>query len=54
MSRGPVYWKPKYGTRSSRHRAWVKRQARTEAASRRAGRPFLRRLWQRLRAAVLR
>jgi hypothetical protein len=31
----PVYWKPKYGTRSSRHRAWVKRQARREAAAKR-------------------
>jgi hypothetical protein len=30
----PVYWKPKYGTRSSRHRAWVKREARREAAAR--------------------
>jgi hypothetical protein len=28
----PVYWKPKYGTRSSRHRAWVRRQQRREAA----------------------
>ncbi len=28
----PVYWKPKYGTRSSRHRAWVKQQAKREAA----------------------
>jgi len=27
----PVYWKPKYGTRSSRHRAWVKQEARREA-----------------------
>jgi hypothetical protein len=54
MSRGPVYWKPKYGTRSSRHRAWVKREARREAASRAAGPPLLRRLWQRLRSAPLR
>jgi hypothetical protein len=28
----PVYWRPKYGTRSSRHRAWVEKQARREAA----------------------
>jgi len=27
----PVYWKPKYGTRSTRHKAWVKQQARREA-----------------------
>jgi hypothetical protein len=31
----PVYWKPKYGTRSSRHRAWVRRQMRREAAIKR-------------------
>jgi hypothetical protein len=31
----PVYWKPKYGTRSSRHKAWVKREARREAAAKR-------------------
>jgi hypothetical protein len=29
----PVYWKPKYGTRSSRHRAWVKQEAKREAAA---------------------
>jgi hypothetical protein len=23
----PVYWKPKYGTRSMRHKTWVRRQA---------------------------
>jgi hypothetical protein len=28
----PVYWKPKYGTRSSRHKAWVRQQAKREAA----------------------
>jgi hypothetical protein len=28
----PVYWKPKYGTRSSRHRAWVKQEEKREAA----------------------
>ena len=27
----PVYWKPKYGTRSSRHRAWVKQEEKREA-----------------------
>jgi hypothetical protein len=27
----PVYWKPKYGTRSSRHRAWVKQEQKREA-----------------------
>jgi hypothetical protein len=29
----PVYWKPKYGTRSSRHRAWVKQESKREAAA---------------------
>jgi hypothetical protein len=29
----PIYWKPKYGTRSSRHRAFVKQQAKREAAA---------------------
>ena len=28
----PVYWKPKYGTRSSRHRAWVRQEKKREAA----------------------
>ena len=28
----PVYWKPKYGTRSSRHRAWVSQEKKREAA----------------------
>jgi hypothetical protein len=46
----PVYWKPKYGTRSQRHRAWVKQQARREAALRRQDKPSaLRRLFRRLR-----
>jgi hypothetical protein len=27
----PVYWKPKYGSRSSRHRAWVKQEEKREA-----------------------
>jgi hypothetical protein len=30
----PVYWKPKYGTRSSRHRAWARQDAKREAAPR--------------------
>jgi hypothetical protein len=30
----PVYWKPKYGTRSSRHRAWARQEARREAGIR--------------------
>jgi hypothetical protein len=31
----PVYWKPKYGTRSSRHKAWARQEAkREERASR--------------------
>jgi hypothetical protein len=28
----PVYWKPKYGTRSSRHRAWARQEQKREAA----------------------
>jgi len=28
----PFYWKPKYGTRSSRHKAWVRQQTRREEA----------------------
>jgi hypothetical protein len=31
----PVYWRPKYGTRSSRHRAWARQEARREAALKR-------------------
>jgi hypothetical protein len=46
----PVYWKPKYGTRSSRHRAWVKRQSEREAAAKRKGSKsrfqWLGRLWR--------
>jgi hypothetical protein len=38
----PVYWKPKYGTRSSRHRAWVEQEQKREAASRRNRTPTLR------------
>jgi hypothetical protein len=30
----PFYWKPTYATRGQRHRAWVKQQARREAALR--------------------
>jgi hypothetical protein len=42
----PVYWKPKYGTRSSRHRAFVRQQAaREEQLKRLPGGPSL---WQRL------
>jgi hypothetical protein len=37
----PVYWKPKYGSRSSRHRAWVRQQARREEALRRTRGPSL-------------
>jgi hypothetical protein len=28
----PVFWKPKYGTRSSRHKAWVRQESRREEA----------------------
>lgn len=38
----PVYWKPKYGTRSSRHRAWARQEAKREAAAKRLPRPSLR------------
>lgn len=31
----PVYWKPKYGTRSSRHKAWVRQEQKREAAAKR-------------------
>jgi hypothetical protein len=31
----PVYWKPKYGTRSSRHKAWTRQEAKREAALKR-------------------
>jgi hypothetical protein len=33
MSPRPVYWKPKYGTRSSRHRAWARRDLARERAA---------------------
>ena len=46
----PVYWKPKYGTRSSRHRAWARQEARREAKARRERdgglRAWLRRLFR--------
>jgi hypothetical protein len=46
----PVYWKPKYGTRSSRHRAWTRQEAKREAALKRDRRPgFLARLRARFR-----
>jgi hypothetical protein len=38
----PVYWKPSYGSRSSRHRAWAKRQAAREEALKHAGGPTFR------------
>jgi len=37
----PVYWKPKYGTRSSRHRAWVRQEQKREAAANQARRTSL-------------
>jgi hypothetical protein len=45
----PVYWKPKYGTRSSRHRAWVRQQQKRDAAMTRQRAPLLERLRQLLR-----
>jgi hypothetical protein len=46
----PLYWKPRYATRGSRHRAWVKQQAKREEALRRSATPsLLGRLRQRLR-----
>jgi hypothetical protein len=38
----PVYWKPKYGTRSSRHKAWVRQEAKREAALKKAPRSSFR------------
>jgi hypothetical protein len=38
----PVYWKPKYGTRSSRHKAWVRQQNKRESALEREPRRSLR------------
>jgi len=37
----PIYWKPRYATRGQRHRAWVKQQARREAALRKQPSPPL-------------
>jgi hypothetical protein len=37
----PVYWKPKYGTRSSRHKAWVRQEQKREEALRRQPSPSL-------------
>jgi hypothetical protein len=34
MAPRPVYWKQKYAGRGQRHRAWVRQQARREAALR--------------------
>jgi hypothetical protein len=44
----PVYWKPKYGTRSSRHRAWVKQEAKREAVAKRRSETSLRERLKRL------
>jgi len=44
----PVYWKPKYGTRSSRHRAWVREESKREAAAKRERSTSLRRRLTRL------
>ena len=44
----PVYWKPKYGTRSSRHKAWVRQQRKREATVERAPRESLRARLRRL------
>ena len=47
----PIYWKPKYGTRSSRHRAWTrqeaKREQRLQREPRRPLRDLLRRVFRR-------
>jgi hypothetical protein len=47
----PVYWKPKYGTRSSRHKAWSRQEAKREQRLEREqpvpGRGWLRRLFRR-------
>jgi hypothetical protein len=44
----PVYWKSKYGTRSSRHRAWVKQESKREAAAKRRDSTSLRERLRRL------
>ena len=44
----PVYWKPKYGTRSSRHKAWARQEAKREQRlQRQPRRGFFRRLFRR-------
>ncbi len=47
----PVYWKPRYATRSMRHRAWARQEARREQRLQRVPRgPSLsERLWAWLR-----
>ncbi|HEX9379882.1 MAG TPA: hypothetical protein VF891_00150 [Gaiellaceae bacterium] len=46
----PVYWKPRYPTRSMRERAWAKRALAREQAARRSRPPgVLSRVWSRLR-----
>ena len=47
----PLYWKPKYGTRSSRHKAWVRQEQKRDAQLQREPRPSLR---ERLRRLVRR
>ena len=37
----PVYWKPRYATRSMRHRAWVRQQQRREETLKRRPQPSL-------------
>jgi hypothetical protein len=47
----PVYWKAKYGTRSSRHKAWTrqetKREERLAREPRTSARGWLRKLFGR-------
>ena len=44
----PVYWKPKYGTRSSRHKAWVRKETEREARMKaEPGSSWLRHLFRR-------
>jgi len=47
----PVYWKPKYGTRSSRHKAWVRQEQKREANARKTPKISLR---ERLRGLLRR
>ena len=44
----PVYWKPKYGTRSSRHRAWVRQESKRESTAKRQSGPSAREKLKRL------